>query len=236
MGLKLTAWSVMHLTHNLNFLGENYALMINIGVKEWVQFRYLNSVEEHAGFVNLFVLIFVWIITVYPLKLFCSATVLLCDTIVLSRARHIRLTSIDTSKWYWDGNSLYRKMTFPKCSAPVCSCIPHTYISLVPFLNGPTGGDEHPTLTSLLCHTWTAPLEAMSTPHLHLSCAIPEWPHRRRWAPHNDISLVLFLSGSTRCDEHPSLTSLLRHSWLAPLEAISTPSWHLSCAIPERPH
>jgi hypothetical protein len=69
--------------------------MINIGVKEWVQFRYLNvqvcllfeilfiSVKEHAHFVNLFVLIFVWIITVYLLKLFCSATVPLCDAIVL---------------------------------------------------------------------------------------------------------------------------------------------------------
>jgi hypothetical protein len=81
-----------------------------IGVKEWVQFLYLNrtsllifiifvlSVEVHARFVNLFVLIFVWIVTVYLLKLFCSATVPLCDTIDLSRARHIRLTSIDASK------------------------------------------------------------------------------------------------------------------------------------------
>ncbi len=81
------------------------------------------SMEEHARFVNLFVLIFVWIVTVYLLNLFCSATVPLCFTAVLWRARHIRLTSIDASKWYWDGNSLYRKMTFPKCSAPVCSCI-----------------------------------------------------------------------------------------------------------------
>ncbi len=79
--------------------------------------------EEHARFVNIFVLIFVWIINVYLLKLFCTATFPLCDTIVLSRSCHIRLTSIDASKWYWDGNSLYRKMTFPKCSAPVCSCI-----------------------------------------------------------------------------------------------------------------
>ncbi len=46
-------------------------------------------VEEYARFVNIFVLIFVWIINVYLLKLFCSATVPLCDTIVLSRARHI---------------------------------------------------------------------------------------------------------------------------------------------------
>ncbi len=128
-------WSVMHLIHNLYFLGENYALMINFVVKEWVQFWYLNvqvcllvetlviSVEEHASFVNIFVLLFVRIITVYLLKLFCTATFPLCDTIVLSRARHIWLTSIDASKWYWDGNSLYRKMMFPKCSAPVCSCI-----------------------------------------------------------------------------------------------------------------
>ncbi len=78
---------------------------------------------KYARFVNLFVLIFVCIFTVYLLKLFCSATVPLCDTIVLSRARHIWLTSFDASKWYWDGYSLYRKMTFPKCSAPVCSCI-----------------------------------------------------------------------------------------------------------------
>jgi hypothetical protein len=41
------------------------------------------SVEEHARFVNLFVLIFVWIITVYLMNLFCSATVPLCDTTVL---------------------------------------------------------------------------------------------------------------------------------------------------------
>jgi hypothetical protein len=104
--------------------------------KEWVQSWYLKVqvcllflifviiyVEEHARFVILFVWLFVWIITVYLLKLFCSATVPLCDTIVLSRARHIRLTSIDASKWYWDDNSQYRIMTFPKCSSPVCSCI-----------------------------------------------------------------------------------------------------------------
>ncbi len=85
--------------------------------------NFVISVEEHARFVNLFVLLFVCIITVYLLKLVCSATVPLWDTIVLSWSRHIRLTSIDASKWYWDVNSLYRKMTFPKCSAPVCSCI-----------------------------------------------------------------------------------------------------------------
>ncbi len=84
---------------------------------------FYTSVEEHARFVILFVLLCVWIITVYLLKLFCSATVPLCYTIVLSWARHIRLTSIDASKWYWDVNSQYRIMTFPKCSAPVCSCI-----------------------------------------------------------------------------------------------------------------
>ncbi len=89
------------------------------------------SAEGHARFVNLFVLLFVWIFTVYLLKLFCSATVPLCDTIALSRPRHIRLTSIDTSKWYWDVNSLYRKMTFPKFSAPVCSCIVSTRMFLI---------------------------------------------------------------------------------------------------------
>ncbi len=101
---------MMHLTRNLYFLGENYALLINIGVKEWVQFWYFNlqvcllflifviSVEEHARFVNLLVLLSVWIITVNLMKLFCSPTVPLCDTIVLSRARHILLTSIDASK------------------------------------------------------------------------------------------------------------------------------------------
>jgi hypothetical protein len=38
---------------------------------------------EHARFVNIFVLIFIWIIIVYLLKLFCTATFPLCDTIVL---------------------------------------------------------------------------------------------------------------------------------------------------------
>jgi hypothetical protein len=56
------------------------------------------SVEEHARFVNLNVLLFVWIITGYLLKLFCSATVPLSDTIVSSRARNIGLTSFDASK------------------------------------------------------------------------------------------------------------------------------------------
>jgi hypothetical protein len=46
-------------------------------------------VEEHARFVNLFVLLFVCIITVYLLKLFCLATVPLWDTLVLSWARYI---------------------------------------------------------------------------------------------------------------------------------------------------
>ncbi len=72
---------------------------------------------------NMQVLFIYLLIIVYLLKLFCSATVPICDIIFLSRARHIRLTSIDAAKSYWDVNSLYRKMTFPKCSAPVCSCI-----------------------------------------------------------------------------------------------------------------
>ncbi len=57
-----------------------------------------NSVEGHVHLVPLFVLVLLWIITVYLLKLYISATVPLCDTVVLSRARHIRLTSIDASK------------------------------------------------------------------------------------------------------------------------------------------
>jgi hypothetical protein len=84
--------------------------------------QYMYITELHV-FVHLFVFLFIWIITDYFLKLFCSATVPLSDTIVLSWARQVRLMSIDASKWYWDVNSLYRKMTFPKCSAPVCSCI-----------------------------------------------------------------------------------------------------------------
>jgi hypothetical protein len=46
-------------------------------------------VEEHARLVPLFVLVLVWIITAYLMKLYHSATVPLCDTVVLSRARHI---------------------------------------------------------------------------------------------------------------------------------------------------
>jgi hypothetical protein len=57
-----------------------------------------NSVAGHAHLVPLFVLVLLWIITVFLLKLYISATVPLCDTVVLSWARHIRLTSIDASK------------------------------------------------------------------------------------------------------------------------------------------
>jgi hypothetical protein len=53
------------------------------------------SVEEHARLVPLFVLVLLWIITAYFLKLYISATVLLCGTVDLSRARYLRLTSID---------------------------------------------------------------------------------------------------------------------------------------------
>jgi hypothetical protein len=56
------------------------------------------SVEEHARIVPLLVLVLIWIITAYLLKLYHSATVPLCDTVVLSLARHVRLTSIDASK------------------------------------------------------------------------------------------------------------------------------------------
>ena len=45
------------------------------------------SVKEHAHFPYLFVLLFIWIITVYLLKLFRSATVPLCDIIDLSWLR-----------------------------------------------------------------------------------------------------------------------------------------------------
>jgi hypothetical protein len=55
-------------------------------------------VEEHARLVPLFVLVLIWIITAYLLKLYHSATGPLCDTVVLSLARHVRLTSIDASK------------------------------------------------------------------------------------------------------------------------------------------
>jgi hypothetical protein len=57
-----------------------------------------NSVEGHAHIVPSFVLVLLWTVTAYLLKLYISATVPLCDTVVLSRAHHIRLTSIDTSK------------------------------------------------------------------------------------------------------------------------------------------
>jgi hypothetical protein len=56
------------------------------------------SVEEYAHLVPLFVLVLIWISTAYLLKLYHLATVPLCDTVVLSRARHVRLTSIDASK------------------------------------------------------------------------------------------------------------------------------------------
>jgi hypothetical protein len=47
------------------------------------------SVEGHAHLVPLFVLVLLWIIPVNLLKLYISATVPLCDTVVLSRARKI---------------------------------------------------------------------------------------------------------------------------------------------------
>jgi hypothetical protein len=58
-----------------------------------------------------------------PFEIVPLGDVPLCDNIDLSWLRLVRLTSIDASMWYWDGNSQYRKITFPKCSAPVCSCI-----------------------------------------------------------------------------------------------------------------
>jgi hypothetical protein len=54
----------------------------------------------------------------------------LCDNIVLSWLRLVRLTCIDASMWYWDVNSLYWKITFLKCSAPVCSCIKQTMLKI----------------------------------------------------------------------------------------------------------
>ncbi len=56
------------------------------------------SVEEHAHLVPVLVLVLIWIITAYLLKLYHSATVPLCDTVILLRTRHVRLTSIDASK------------------------------------------------------------------------------------------------------------------------------------------
>jgi hypothetical protein len=58
------------------------------------------SMEEHAHLAPFFVLVLIWIITAYLLKLYHSATVPLCDTIVLSWACHVLLTSIDVSKGY----------------------------------------------------------------------------------------------------------------------------------------
>ncbi len=56
------------------------------------------SVEEHARLVPIFVLVLICIITAYLLKLYHSGTVPLCDTVALSRTRHVGLTSIDASK------------------------------------------------------------------------------------------------------------------------------------------
>jgi hypothetical protein len=56
------------------------------------------SVEEHVRLVSIFVMVLKWIITAYLLKLHHSATVPLCDTVALSRTRHVGLTSIDASK------------------------------------------------------------------------------------------------------------------------------------------
>jgi hypothetical protein len=64
-------------------------------MKPGIKFVINISVEEHARLVPLFVLVLIWIITAYLLKLYHLATVLLCDTVVLSLARHIRLTFID---------------------------------------------------------------------------------------------------------------------------------------------
>ncbi len=51
-------------------------------------FSHISS-EEHAPFIHLSVLITIWVISVYLSKLFRTATVPLCDTIVLSRARQV---------------------------------------------------------------------------------------------------------------------------------------------------
>jgi hypothetical protein len=58
------------------------------------------SVDKNvdAHLFPLFVLVLLRIITAYLLKLYILATVPLCDTVVLSRTRHIRLTSIDATK------------------------------------------------------------------------------------------------------------------------------------------
>jgi hypothetical protein len=58
-----------------------------------------------------------------PFEPVLLVTVLLCDSIVLPRYCHVRLTSIHASMWYLDVDWLYWKMTFPKCTAPVCTCI-----------------------------------------------------------------------------------------------------------------
>ncbi len=101
-------------------------LMFRLYTCKFVHNTQTNNTSQSTSELQLlfiYLLCFLWTFTVYLLKLFCLATVPLSDTIVLSRACHVRLTSIDVSKWYWDVNSLYRKMTFPKSSSPVCSCI-----------------------------------------------------------------------------------------------------------------
>jgi hypothetical protein len=47
------------------------------------------SVEEHARLFLLFVLVLLWIFTVFLLKLYISTIVPLCDTVVLLQARHV---------------------------------------------------------------------------------------------------------------------------------------------------
>ncbi len=47
----------------------------------------------------------------------------LADTYVISKARLGRSSSIYAPMWHFDVNSLFCKMVFPNCSAPICRCI-----------------------------------------------------------------------------------------------------------------
>ncbi len=141
------------------------------------------SVEEHARLVSLFVLVLTWIITAYLLKLYHSATVPLCDTVVLSLARHVWFMSIDASKWYWDVNSLYRNMTFSKCSVPVCSCIYRKYLfnlfvlqknflrASIELLTNFENASRNPPHNYLQCDWWKFTILSLAVNKIYLSQA-----------------------------------------------------------------
>jgi hypothetical protein len=74
--------------------------------------------------------------------------------------------------WYWDGNSLYRKMTFPKRSAPVSSCI---YVDTVPQQSSWQGRRDEIFLCSFDLH-WNIVKPSMSgTGHLSIMYTWSLW-------------------------------------------------------------